>query len=255
MITVPCDMRCFRIAIMAACLLPAMSLAADNATSEEMQTAESVATLLRAARTVVSNHQSLINDEKLGDKGLGPDVVLQQTLALYREQTGVDIAQIPPDSLHGRLVRAQMDAIRDVMAEMQPIINKPGIGFKGVIPSAFARMVNDKFQEKMATEAEVKVTAPPELIRNRKARPDAWEAEMIATRLETPDWPKGQPLSAIAPNRGHEAFRFLIPEYYAASCLACHGSPKGEIDITGYPKEGRHEGELGGVISVSIYRR
>lgn len=252
MITVR-HMRCISIAIITACLLPTGSLAADD-TAEEEQTARSVATLLRASRAVISNHQDLINDEKLGDKGLGPEVVLRETLALYREQTGLDVESIPPESLHGRLVHAQMDAITSVMAEMQPIINKPGIGFKGVIPSAFARMVNDKFQEKMASEAEVKVTAPPELIRNRKARPDAWEAEMIATRLSTPDWPKGQPLSAVAPTRGREAFRFLIPEYYAASCLACHGTPKGEIDITGYPKEGRHEGELGGVISISIYR-
>jgi hypothetical protein len=78
---------------------------------------------------------------------------------------------------------------------------------------------------------------------------------MIAARLSSADWPKGQSLAAVADNRGRQAFRFLIPEYYASSCLACHGSPKGEIDITGYPKEGRHEGDLGGVISISIFRR
>ena len=140
------------------------------------------------------------------------------------------------------------------MNDTQPIINRPGISFKGIIPSAFARMVNDEFQEKMGAEAEVKVTAPPILIRNRKARPDSWERndrhEAFTARLAP-----GTVTSGAGANRGREAFRFLIPEYYAASCLSCHGSPKGEIDITGYPKEGGKEGDLGGVISISICRQ
>jgi hypothetical protein len=45
----------------------------------------------------------------------------------------------------------------------------------------------------------------------------------------------------------------MVPEYYAASCLACHGSPKGEMDITGYPKEGRSVDDLGGIISITLY--
>ena len=37
------------------------------------------------------------------------------------------------------------------------------------------------------------------------------------------------------------------------SCLACHGSPKGEMDITGYPKEGGKLNDLGAVISITLY--
>ena len=51
-----------------------------------------------------------------------------------------------------------------------------------------------------------------------------------------------------------QAFRVMVPEYYSASCLSCHGSPKGETDITGYPKEGGHENDLGGVISLTLYK-
>jgi hypothetical protein len=36
------------------------------------------------------------------------------------------------------------------------------------------------------------------------------------------------------------------------ACLACHGEPKGEWDISGYPREGAHEGDLAGAISVRI---
>ena len=46
----------------------------------------------------------------------------------------------------------------------------------------------------------------------------------------------------------------LIPEYYSPSCLTCHGQPKGEIDVSGYPKEGAAEGDLGGAISITLFR-
>ena len=45
-----------------------------------------------------------------------------------------------------------------------------------------------------------------------------------------------------------------MPEYYTAGCLSCHGEPKGEMDITGYPKEGGKLDDLGGVISVTLFR-
>ena len=102
-------------------------------------------------------------------------------------------------------------------------------------------------------DATLKVTAPPELVRNRKALPDAWEAGIIKTRLLDPKWPKGQAYSAVVDSDGHRAFRVMVPEYYPASCLTCHGSPKGEMDLTGYPKEGAKLGDLGGVISITLF--
>jgi hypothetical protein len=46
----------------------------------------------------------------------------------------------------------------------------------------------------------------------------------------------------------------MMPEYYGASCLSCHGQPKGEVDITGYPKEGAAAGDLSGAISITIFK-
>lgn len=254
------DVRSYLCGVLALFLLmpvsvPAAAQSTPAAQSEEEVIARSLAALLRSSRTVISNHQNLINDPGKGDKGLTPEKVLKETAEIYKTQTGVALDSIKPDTRHGRLLQAQLDSISTVMKEVQPVINKRNVGFKGIIPSAFARMVNDRFQEKMADEAEVKVTAPPELIRNRKARPDNWETDKIASNLSKIDWPKGQPLSEVAGNRGRQAFRFLVPEYYAASCLTCHGVPKGQIDVTGYPKEGGKEGDLGGVISISIYKR
>jgi general secretion pathway protein A len=44
----------------------------------------------------------------------------------------------------------------------------------------------------------------------------------------------------------------MLPLYYNKACLDCHGEPKGQRDITGYPREGGKEGELGGAISVKL---
>ena len=44
----------------------------------------------------------------------------------------------------------------------------------------------------------------------------------------------------------------MMPIYYQRECLACDGEPKGEWDISGYPKEGAGEGDLAGAISVEI---
>ncbi|MGB3313171.1 MAG: hypothetical protein WBB85_02070 [Albidovulum sp.] len=65
------------------------------------------------------------------------------------------------------------------MDESQDVINADDWAFKGHIPMVFARLVNERFAEKAATEATVKVTAAKHLVRNRMARPDTWENKAI----------------------------------------------------------------------------
>ncbi len=216
--------------------------------------ARSLAEMLRAARTVISSNQDRLNDPKLGDKGLSGAVVLQQATKGYQASTGVDPATIDPASRHGRLLHAEMAAIVEVMDANQATINARDVGFKGFIPATFARLVDEAFARRANGEAVIKVTAPKPLVRNRKSRPDAWEDAIITTKLLAPDWPKGQVYSATVETGGRQAFRMMVPEYYRASCLSCHGSPKGEMDITGYPKEGAHENDLGGIISLVLYK-
>ena len=221
---------------------------------EDKAVANSLADMLRAGRTVISRNQDRINNPDLGDKGLDGKTVLEQALKIYHENTKSDPLQIDPSSRHGRLLRAQMDAIVEVMDSNQKLINQPGVGFKAFIPATFGRLVNESFAKRVGSEAQMKVTAPLDLVRNRKARPDEWETEVIRDKLVTASWPKGQLFATVATSRGRPAFRVAVPEYYAASCLSCHGGPKGQIDVTGYPKEGANEGDLGGVISITLYR-
>ena len=227
---------------------------AVGAERSDREVAAGLAELLRSARGVISVNQELINDPTLGDKGLTGEGVLTKALERYQKATGEDLSSIDPSSRYGRAVSALETAIVEVTNEHQSTINMPGVGFKGFIPAVFARLVNERFDTLMGGEATMKVTAPKDLVRNRKSRPDAWEADVIETKLLSADWPTGEPFMDSATVGGRETFRFLVPEYYQDSCLSCHGQPEGELDITGYPKEGGEEGALGGVISVTLFR-
>jgi uncharacterized protein DUF3365 len=225
-----------------------------GADSDDAANAMSLADMLRAARQVISSNQALINDPNIGDKGLSGQVVLQKAVELYKKNTGTDPATIDPASRHGRLLRAEMDAIVEVTDANQATINAKDVGFKAFIPAVFARLVTEAFEGRAKDEAQIKVTAPEQLVRNRKARPDEWEGEVMRSKLLKADWPRGQAYAAEIPTKGRHAYRMMMPEYYASSCLSCHGSPKGETDITGYPKEGGKEGDLGAVISVTLFK-
>jgi len=242
------------VAVLLAVLLGPLAQRVFGSDAEDVEIAVSLARLLQAGRSVISSSQALINDPDRGDKGLTGDVVLAATIEKYRKLTGVNPASIDPASREGRLLQAEMASIKEVMDENQALINENGSGFKGFIPATFARLVTERLQEKIGDVAEIKVTAPPNLVRNRKSRPDDWEKSIIESKFLAPSWPRGQLFWQLATSKGREAFRVMVPEYYSASCLSCHGPKKGEMDITGYPKEGASEGDLGGVISITLFR-
>jgi len=222
--------------------------------SDDVEIAVSLARLLQAGRSVISSNQALINDPSRGDKGLTGDVVLAAAIEKYTKTSGINPTSLDPTSRKGRLLQAEMASIKEVMDENQSLINEKGSGFKGFIPAVFGRLTNESFGRRAAGLAEMKVTAPPKFIRNAKAKADAWESAVIHDKLASAAWPKDQPFAAMAEANGKPAYRTAAPEYYGASCLSCHGSPQGEIDITGYPKEGGKEGDLGGVISITLYK-
>jgi Protein of unknown function (DUF3365) len=216
--------------------------------------ANSLATMLQAARSVISDSQPLINDPSLKDKGLTGEVVLERTLEAYRAATGTDPLAGDPESRAVKLLRDQMDAIVEVVDANQKTLNAEGTAFKGFIPAVFARLVNEAFARRAGAEASVKVTAPTNLVRNRKALPDAFEESVIRDRFLAPGWKRGQAYEAVVEGPRGPKFRMQVPEYYTASCLTCHGSPKGSLDITGYPREGSSADDLGGVISITVAR-
>lgn len=232
---------------------PAHAESAEADPAGDAALGQHLAALLRAGRNVVSAHQDNINDPALGDKGVDGDSVVEEATRRFTDAEGMP--PIGPDTAERdqRLVEALIESMREIVAEHEAEIDTPGIGFKGFIPAVYGRLVSERFNEKVGTEALMKVTAPEELVRNRKALPDQWERQAIENRLIRPDWQRGEAFAEETEVAGRPAFRMLIPEYYSASCLTCHGEPAGEVDLTGYPKEGGAEGDLAGAISLTFF--
>lgn len=249
------SMRCiWSVGIIAVLVLtPAAPPALYAETNERLLIGEKLAAVLRAARTVISRHQNLINDETIGDKGLTGDRIANEAIALYEKRLGRTPFDGELSAHEEKLLRAQLKAITEVVDDHQVDINQKGVGLKGFIPAVFARLTNEKYLEKVGDLARIKVTAPLHLVRNRRARPDKWEREAIETILSSDNWTVGKTFSQQVTYEDKPALRMLLPEYYSKSCLTCHGSPKGELDITGYPKEGGQENELAGAISIVIF--
>lgn len=207
-----------------------------------------VTSLLRAARQVISDEE----DAMAAGKFLTGKELVERAKAKYAEQTGRALPNLDPTSPEGRMLQAEMEAIQEVMDSAQSSNLHHG-NFKGVIPAVFTYQVAQRFTGKVGEFAYVKLTAPAELIRHQPNTPDSWENRVIKDKFQSAGWSKGEFVEEVAELNGKKAYRVIIPEYYETSCLACHGEPKGALDITGGQKEGGKLGDLGGAISAAIY--
>lgn len=221
---------------------------ASPAYAGEEDVAKDMASLFAAGRSVVSDNQDKINDPALGDKGLTGDVVVEKTKEKFKQKLGKDVDEADVYQ------KAILDAIKEVMADAQPVINEKGKAFKGFLPAVFAGQVANKASEKLQGKAVIKLTAPKDLVRNRKNRPDEWENKAIEETFKKAGYEKGKPFTETTKVDGKDAFRYIQPEYYAQSCLSCHGGPKGETDISGGKKEGANLDDLGGAVSITVFK-
>jgi general secretion pathway protein A len=213
-------------------------------TTDEAETAELLIVLLKAGRAVVSEHQNLINDAARGDKGFTDEVAGRKVLERFKAETRIDLTH-PVGLPRSEILLAMVESQREVIRDAQPVINKEGIGFKGFVPSMFARKVGQKLYAK--TGIRVKLTAMD--YRFPGNQPDNFETEVLRV-FSDPHYPKGKRYVKLSVVDDEQAVRVMYPEYAEATCLVCHGDPRGERDMTGMKKEGWKEGELAGAISV-----
>src|ERR1700745_3928361 len=95
-----------RFTILIACLVLSLPVGAVTPTgSDDLALAQSIAEMLRDARTVISQKQGLINDPNLGDKHLTGEAVLNQAIEIYTKATGEDPEKINPATRRARLLR------------------------------------------------------------------------------------------------------------------------------------------------------
>lgn len=227
-----------------------ITVAEEESTIRE--TARLLAVLLDAGRVTIGNNQELINDPSQGDKHFTPEVFAAQTIALFKQRTGHDLsdlasAQVPPMAkpLLEQLLKDSMQTV----ATYQTVINVRGMKYKGLIPATFATETGTRFQ--LWSGLYLKQTAPDHLVRNPKNKADSFESAAMSTMSDSAFPRNGEQVVSGVADEG-KSLRVLLPLYYVASCMACHGDPKGERDISGYPKEGARVGSLGGAISVKL---
>ena len=213
---------------------------------ETEKTAQHLAILLNVGRLIIERNQALIDDPRKGDKGFTPEVFEQAVVDEFIRQTRIDLKDLPSHlpSLAKELLPVLLQSSKEVVADAQFVINQRGIGYKNFIPATFGSQAGRKFSNRSHVKIKQTTLNP----RNLKNTPDAYE-ENVLRRLAT------QPASNIPITEwidNETTLRALTPIYYSRDCLACHGSPRGILDISGYPREGAQEGDLAGAISVQI---
>lgn len=227
------------------------SLAAEHE-SDVRETGRLLAVLLDAGRVAIGRNQPLINDPEKADKGFTADVFAAQAISLFKERTGHDLASLSTAAVPAMakpLLERLLEESKKTVTSYQTVINMKGLKYKGLIPATFGTETGTRFQSWSGIY--LKQTAPEHLIRNPKNKPDSFEiAEM--KKMSDPSFPRdGEQIVSQTVDEG-KTVRVLLPLFYGTACLSCHGNPKGERDITGYPREGGKEGDLGGAISVML---
>jgi general secretion pathway protein A len=217
--------------------------------AEAEETARLLAKLLQAGRLVVEQNQALIDDPHRGDKGFTPEVFEQQLREEFRKRTAIDLSALSATpsqagipQLARDLLPALIEASKEVVRDAQVVINQRGIGYKNFIPATFGSQAAARFSKRSHVQLKQTALQP----RNPKNEPDEYESSVLR-------WLSGRPNSEAYVSEltdSGRTLRVIMPIYYVRECLACHGEPKGEWDISGYPKEGAHEGDLAGAISV-----
>jgi hypothetical protein len=214
--------------------------------ANEAEVAEHLIDLVKLGRGVMSEQMGNINDPSKADKGFTGDYMAAQVMERFKKKNKIDL-RIPNVVPQAGLYLALVEAEKEVVDEAQPVINKPGIGFKGFIPAVFTRRTGEHFYKKSGVR--LKLTGID--YRNPANRPDDFEAEVLRMFSDARH-PKGQVYVRNTMVDGRPVLRMMDPEYAAASCLSCHGAPKGSHDVTGGRKEGWKEGELAGAISLVL---
>ncbi len=168
----------------------------------------------------------------------------------FRRQSSIDLstlqsapASITLPPLAKELLPAFVLASKEVVRDAQIVINQRGVGYKNFIPATYGSQASARFSKRSHVRLKQTALQP----RNPKNEPDDYEASVLK-------WLSGRPRAdayvSELTDQG-QTLRVVMPIYYVAPCLTCHGEPKGDLDIAGYPKEGHHEGDLAGAITVT----
>jgi len=143
-----------------------------------------------------------------------------------------------------QILSQEMGAAWKFIEENQDLIDTDSDGsynFKGIYCALAGKSIAARFSEETGYVIRYISTTP----RDEEAYPDYFESKAYEAFSEGL-----LEYFGISEYEGEDVFRFVTPILVEESCLRCHGDPIGETDMTGYPKEGLREGDIGGAISI-----
>lgn len=146
----------------------------------------------------------------------------------------------------GQVLAQQMDAVWEFMASNQDRLEQISYTEDGVYQGLHCAIVGRSVGALFTSQSSYTTRFVNFNPRNKADQPDEFEA----AALEAFNEGASAEYFAIAEHEGEEVFRYLAPMRIEENCLDCHGEPAGEIDVTGYPKEGWQIGDVGGAISI-----
>ncbi|MEC4273155.1 DUF3365 domain-containing protein [Adlercreutzia sp. R25] len=167
------------------------------------------------------------------------------------------------DSLteEARTFAREMDAVWQFMDNSQYTINNTTDGtyeFKGLHCAIVGKSVGAIFSAGNNYAIRYTNSEP----RRAQDKPDAFESEALALFNESSEVrelsrivgndPEDVNRARTSADTGAAQFRYVQALSVNESCLECHGEPVGEIDITGFEKEGWTLDSIGGAISIVI---
>ncbi len=211
-------------------------------------TARLLAVLLDSGRNVINEHLVLLDEQERTEKDFTADLFERQLVDVFLSRSGIDLqdletARIPAGAK--KLLKELVLVSKQVVAEAQHEINRRGGVTKEFIPATFGARVGIRFTER--THVRLKQTALAS--RNPLNAPDTGERAALEAFAD-PSYPLEKVISEVTAKS--RSLRLMFPLYATRKCLDCHGDPKGELDRTGYPREGLKLGHNAGAISVVI---
>lgn len=146
----------------------------------------------------------------------------------------------------GEVLAQQMDAVWEFMASNQYRLEQISYTDDGVYQGLHCAIVGRSIGALFTSQSTYTTRFVNFNPRNQADEPDGFDA----AALDAFNAGAATEYYGITWYEGEEVFRYLAPMRIEETCLDCHGEPAGEIDVTGYEKEGWSIGDVGGAISI-----
>lgn len=165
----------------------------------------------------------------------------------YQEQTQQMEQQMLAEA---RVLEKSVRATWDFIDYEQPNINYDRDGtynFKGLYCSLVGKSVGKLFT--MSTDYQYLLRYTRLEPRNALDEPDDFERAALAAFAtgEATEY-----TGFVEGDGGRREFRYVGAIYLTDTCMECHGGPAGDLDVTGFAKEGMEVGDVGGAVSITM---